>query len=90
MAWIFGWNNVALKLGCDVLSYVILCISLITLMGEIMNMGVYFGGGNEKMSVVFAILSTSGKGKLDLYLEFHFDVTTKVVENCVRFLSVIF
>ena len=55
-----------------------------------MNLGVYFVGGNEKMSVVFAILSTSGKEKLHLYLEFHFEVKTKVVENCVSFLSVIF
>ena len=30
--------------------------------------GCLFWGGNEKRSVVFAILSTSGKGKLDLYL----------------------
>ena len=53
-------------------------------MGEIMNLGVYFGEGNEKRSVVFPILSTSGKEKIDLYLEFHF------VENCVSFVSVIF
>ena len=58
-------------------------------MGEIMNLGVYFEG-NEKKSVVFTIMSTSGQKKLDLYLEFHFEVKTKVVENCVSFLSVIF
>ena len=52
-----------------------------------MNLGIYFWGGNEKRNVVFAILSTSSKEKLDLYLEFHFDVTTKVVENCVRLLD---
>ena len=32
LAWIVGWNIAALRLGCDVLSYVILCISFITLM----------------------------------------------------------
>ena len=55
-----------------------------------MNMGVYLGGFNEKMSVVFASSSTSSKEKLYLYLEFHFAVKTKVVESCVRFLLVIF
>ena len=55
-----------------------------------MNMGVYLGGFNEKMSVVFASSSTSSKEKLYLYLEFHFAVKIKVVENCVRFLLVIF
>ena len=40
--------------------------------------------------VVFASLSTSSKEKLDLYLEFHFVVKTKAVENFVSFLSVIF
>jgi len=59
-------------------------------MGKIMNLGVYFGGGYEKSSVVFASFSTSSKEKLDLYLEFHFVVKTKVVENCVSFLSIIF
>ena len=48
------------------------------------------GDVNEKRSVVFSILSTSSKEKLDLYLEFHFVVKTKAVENCVSFLSVIF
>ena len=46
--------------------------------------------GYEKISVVLPSLSTSSKEKLDLYLEFHFEVKTKVVENCVIFLSVIF
>ena len=55
-----------------------------------MNLGFYFGGVNEKRSVVFASLSTSRKEKLYLYLEFHFVVKTKVVENCVSFLSIIF
>ena len=55
-----------------------------------MNMGVYLGGFNEKMSVVFASSSTSSKEKLYLYLEFDFVVQIKVVENCVSFLSVIF
>ena len=55
-----------------------------------MNLGVYFGGVYEKTSVVFPSLSTSSKEKLDLYLEFHFVVKTKAVENCVSFLSVIF
>ena len=59
-------------------------------LGEIMNLGVYFGGVYEKSSVVFPSLSTSSKEKLDLYLEFHFVVKTKVVENCVSFLSVIY
>ena len=59
-------------------------------MGEIMYLVVYFGGFNEKRSVVFAILSTSSKEKLYLYLEFHFEVKTEVVNNCVSFLSVIF
>ena len=31
LSWIVGWNIAALRLGCDVLSYVILCISFITL-----------------------------------------------------------
>ena len=48
------------------------------------------GRGNEKRSVVFAILSTLTKEKIVLYLEFHFVVKTKVVENHVRFLSNIF
>ena len=47
-------------------------------MGEIMNMGVYFGGGYEKNSVVFPSLSTSSKEKIDLYLEFHFVVNKKL------------
>ena len=55
-----------------------------------MNLGVYFWGGYEKSSVVFASFSTSSKEKLDLCLEFHFVVKTKLVENCVSFLSVIF
>ena len=55
-----------------------------------MNLGVYFGVHNEKRSVVFESLSTSSKEKLDLYLEFHFVVKTKVVDNCVSSLSVIF
>ena len=55
-----------------------------------MNMGVYFGGVNEKRSVVFASLSTSSKEKLDVYTEFNFVVKTKVAENCVSFLSIIF
>ena len=29
--WIVGWNIAALRLGCNVLSYVIICISLVTL-----------------------------------------------------------
>ena len=32
-------------------------------MGEIMNLGVYFEG-NDKKSVVFTIMSTSGKKKI--------------------------
>ena len=47
--------------------------------GEIMNQGVYFWGVYEKSSVVFPSLSTSNKEKIDLYLEFHFVVKTKVV-----------
>ena len=62
---------------------------LMTQRGEIMNLGVYFGWGYEKSSVVFPRLWTSSKEKLDLYLEFHFVVKTKVVENCVSILSVI-
>ena len=48
------------------------------LMGEIMNVGVYFGGGYEKSSVVFPSLSTSSKEKLDFYLEFHFLLKQKL------------
>ena len=59
-------------------------------LGEIMNLGVYFGGGYEKSSVVFPNFSTSSKEKLRLHLEFHFVVKTKVVENRVDFLLVIF
>ena len=60
-----------------------------------MNMGVYLcvwgeGGGYEKRRVVFPSLSTLSKEKIDLYLEFYFLVKTKVVENCVSFISVIF
>ena len=31
LAWIVGWNIAMLRLGCNVIFYVILCISLITL-----------------------------------------------------------
>ena len=31
LAWIVGWKIAVLRLGCDVLSYVILYISLITI-----------------------------------------------------------
>ena len=57
-----------------------------------MNLRVYFffGGGYEKRSVFFARLSTLSKVKLDFYLEFHFVVKTKLVDNCVIFLSVVF
>ena len=65
-------------------------IGILSILGEIMNLGVYFEGGYEKRSVDFPSLSTSSKEKLDLYLEFHFVIKTKVVDNCVRFLSVIF
>ena len=47
-------------------------------------------GGYDKISVVLPSLLTSSKEKLNLYLEFHFAVKTKVVENGVSFLSVIF
>ena len=48
------------------------------------------GVGYEKSSVVFASFSTSSKEKVNLCLEFHFVVKTKLVDNCVSFLSVIF
>jgi len=57
---------------------------------EIMSLGVYFWGGYEKSSVVFASFSTSSKEKVNLCLEFHFVVKTKLVDNCVSFLLVIF
>ena len=59
-------------------------------LGEIMNLGVYFWGVYKKSSVVFASFSTSSKEKVNLCLEFHFDIKTKLVDNCVSFLSVIF
>ena len=31
LAWIFGWKVAALRPGCDIPTFVILCISLITL-----------------------------------------------------------
>ena len=48
------------------------------------------GRGYEKRRVVFLSLSTLSKEKIDLYLEFYFLVKTKVVENCVSFLLVVF
>ena len=58
--------------------------------GEIMKLGVYFGGVYDKIEFVFTCFSTSNKEKLYLCLEFHFRVKTKVVNNRVSFLSVIF
>ena len=72
------------------------CLNLIcdscnfTPAGEIMKLGVYFGGVYDKIEFVFTCFSTSNKEKLYLCLEFHFRVKTKVVNNRVSFLSVIF
>ena len=65
---------------------------MVALLCEVMNLDVYFRGarGYEKNSVVFASFSTSSKEKLDFCLKFHFVVKTKLVENCVSFLLVIF
>ena len=58
LAWIVGWNIATLRLGCDVLSYVILCISLITFVGnmEVQSVHIVSDGNRMRQGILSCIL----------------------------------
>ena len=61
-----------------------------SLLGESMKMGVYFGGSYEKINLFFSCFSTLGEQRWYFCLELHFQVKTKILENYVSFLFIIF
>jgi hypothetical protein len=65
-------------------------IHLATLMGKIMNMGVYFSFFMRKNPIFSHVLQFLAYKSIFVYLEFHFTVKTKLVNNFVSFPMTIF
>jgi hypothetical protein len=59
-------------------------------LGKIMKMGNTFACFMTKKNCIFTSSSNSGIQKYFFYLEFHFTVKTKLVNNFVIFLMIIF